>query len=262
MRTGDYELRHAIRDAFDGRENYGSSGNSNASTLLQDNAMFKYFMEVPMDRDEFDIPAFLLYQFKRLTRDCLKDREPYPDKIVLPLYAGGYAPNYKTIGPLMNRILRYDFFFNRLISINLEKCPSTYYATLGAIFNQGFVPIAMQTWTLRKETQATDDGMGRTVFRMVRPNLWVNPDTYENREDEVQRFVVNKMMKALIGYKHTVYSHNLPISMVCPRGTAFATRVIIDYPPFRFKLVEYPSISLRNEDLLDLALRYKEEVVQ
>lgn len=254
---------YSFDNVYEGNERYNSIGSaSGAMSLLPDNAMFKCYMEIPLNKEQFELPAFLLYKFKTIMVQYCADGKPFPDKLEVPLYTFNSWITYKTLPCIIGYIWRLDFMKDRLVPIRVDKCKEAYYGTPGGIFDSNYEPLALQTWTVTRESMPTGENSSRDIFILERPNLWVNPEVYNQREDEVQRFIVNKMIKAASGHVCSTWGKSNACVLYRDGHTSFYIRTILDNCPVTLKLVDTPSISTTNEDLIDLALKYKEEIIQ
>lgn len=207
-------------------------------------------MVIPITGDCLEIPVFLLEEFLRTK----VNKENPVDAFVVKLNTVHRVSDYKSIDAIMRNVLHSTYRSCRLVKIiSTGTHGKTYYGTLGAIFNENYQPIAMCSWQVMKTSSGT--------LKYLKPILRVNPCSFINKSDSVERYIVNKLVPTALRIPD-VYA---PYTRCSDRGnntTLFKIKVEIDQCPFTIERPDAPSISTTNRNLLDIALNNIDEVVQ
>lgn len=217
----------------------------------------KKYMEIPISGDVIELPLLAFDAFRDI-----KKRSINSDVLVAQLYSCGTTSDYKSLDAIMRDTMSTNF--NRhLMQVQIAGCPSTYYATYGAVFNDDLKPLMMLSWIMEKKA----DGDGRLKYHYKRPLLRINPGVCVSKEDNVQRFIANKVLLNSLNYPiATPYFFNCDAFIDQTRDyssrSTWAVKVEIDECPFYIKTIDTPSISVTNEGLLQLAADHIEEILQ
>ena len=215
---------------------------------------FEKYMEIPISSDVFELPLFAFEDFKKMHQD-----KKIGDVIVASLYSCGQTSNYKSLDSIMKDTLSTPFD-KHLCRVLIPGSPAVYYATFGAIFDENFTPLMMLSWIM--ERRVHEEGLIK--YRYKKPLLRLNPYPCLNKEDALQKFICGKWMTTALGanvYTPSAYgcrnfieqSGNLSFNHV---------KIEIDECPFVIKGTDVPSISVTNEDLLQLAAEHIDEILQ
>ena len=227
--------------------------------LLMSNPLSEetWCMEIPVTSSIFEIPIFALNAFSRASPI---DDNPI-DIVVATIKASPRRSQYKTLTPAVKSIINTNYDVADLIMLPKKDEEPTYYGTYGVLFDAQFTPVVMMTWEVLKVFNSESK---KTKFRFIRPILRVAPYIVTNKDDSVQRFIVNKIIPAALYYKT-----HLP--MVIENGNfeahsyttgSFPVKVVIDNSPFHMRKISTPSISTTDKELLQVALDNIDELIQ
>lgn len=252
----DYTLRNAYCCSFRSMARYRTYGRD-----IVDGDIFTHFMEIPLVGDTFRVPLLATRQFMDSWREHCEKGTPMIDCIAAYLSCTGASTDYKTINPIMDNVLNKECSCGQLLSIHPRGQSFQYYGCAGAIFDEDLKPMAVQAWVFHKK-KAIENGKDIEQLTLVRPELWVNPEAYLNKADMVQKFIANKMIGTLVGT--VVYKPDRFYGSAFDFNSAYniQVRIILDQWPYKVRKVSTPSISTSNEELIQLALDHKEELLQ
>lgn len=216
------------------------------------------YMTVPLTSDLIEVPSLALPAFE--TDLQLRNNNNYPEELAITLTCQGSRTNYKSLEAVVRDVFPTRFSLYHLIKIpELKDTTKKYYITNGAIFDEDFNPMVMVTWQIQKVYSDS------TTFklRFIRPILRVSPEVVINKDNSIERFIVNKLMtNALSIYRIEIPSINGNDIFEAQWGQSFKAKVVIDKMPFPIKKVDVPSISTTNEELLNVALDNIDELIQ
>lgn len=229
---------------------YWGLNNSIPTTMMR-------YMEVPLDKDVFELPLFAFSAFKEMHKANIEG-----DVLTAQLFSCGVSSSYKSLDAIMKDCLSTNFS-RHLIQIQLSGTASIYYATFGAVFSEDFEPLMMLSWIMERKT----DDEGKVVYHYKRPLLRLKPEICVSKEDSIQRFLSGKMMVAgLNSIIHTPYFYDchafLEQGNPYSSGSIHHLKVEIDQSPFIIRDSDTPSVSVTNEDLLQLVADHIDEVIQ
>ena len=215
---------------------------------------FEKYMEIPISSDVFELPLFAFEDFKKMHQD-----KKIGDVIVASLYSCGQTSNYKSLDSIMKDTLSTPFD-KHLCRVQIPSSHNIYYATFGAVFDENFTPLMMLSWIIERRVHEE----GFIKYRYKKPLLRLNPYPCLNKEDALQKFICGKWMTTALGatvYTPSTYSWRDFIEQ--PDYLCFDyVKVEIDECPFVIKGTDVPSISVTNEDLLQLAAEHIDEILQ
>lgn len=214
----------------------------------------KKYMEIPIDSDVFELPLLAFEDFKKMHQN-----EKIGDVIVASLYSYGQTSDYKSLDSIMKDTLS-THFDRHLYKVQMPNSPNVYYTTFGAVFDENFTPLMTLSWIMERRVNKE----GVVKYHYKKPLLRLNPYPCLNKEDTLQKFICGKWMTTALGA--TVYT---PFTYDCrnfiePHGYPGFNhvKVEIDECPFIIRGTEAPSISVTNEDLLQLAADHIDEILQ
>lgn len=244
-----------IRRTF---ENWYSNGYKHfLQTTVNENSIN---LVVPINKETILVPIVALDTLA--TTEGILDKKP-ADSIVITLDNIGKQTTYKSLDAGMKDVLTSVLSRYSLVKLP-QKNPTDpiYYGTCGAIFDKEFKPIMMMLWEMKKVISSDEDQEVKLKF--IRPIVWIDAYTYIYKSNAVERFIANKITTEALN------NHYIEIARVRNNGhfiyedynCRFTPKVIIDECPFELQKTDVPSISTTNEELLDVALNYIEEVVQ
>lgn len=218
------------------------------------------FMIVPINEDTFEIPTFLLNKFINIVD---KDYENNVDAIVVDLNYLNQKSGYKSIDSCIREVISTNFEKAHLIKIaDVGDHFKSYYGTQGAIFNSDFFPLMMMSWIMKKVPK--EDNSSSFEYKFYKPILRVSPEVFINKDDSVQRYIINKIVSEVlsidcIACPHIYSSNRFNIDSICH---SFKAKVEIEHCPFVFKKTDTPSISTTDEELLNTVINNIDEVIQ
>lgn len=216
------------------------------------------YMVIPISSENIEIPVMAL---SMSTMENQIRAKGDLDAIVVNLNnIGGYTM-YKSASAAIRNV-----FSTVYCNVHLRKIMSVgdtekkYYGTYGAIFDENFKPIVMLSWEMKRVHQ---DGENNPIkFKFIRPILRVAPEVLINKSNVIERFIINQIIPTSLTlnyisspscYKTTIYEGNDRDEKV---------KVIIEDSPFIVREADVPSVSTTNEELLDIASNYIDEVVE
>lgn len=216
------------------------------------------YMVVPISSENIEIPVMAL---DMPTMEAQIRVKGDLDAIVVNLdNIGGYTM-YKSasaaIRDVFSTVYR-NMHLRRIMSVGDSE--KTYYGTYGAIFDENFKPIVMLSWEMKRTHQ--DDKNNPIKFKFIRPILRVAPEVLINKSNVIERFIINQIIPTSLTltyisspsvFRTTIYEENDRDKKV---------KVIIEDSPFVVKEADVPSVSTTNEELLDIASNYIDEVVE
>lgn len=213
------------------------------------------YMEIPLAGDMMEIPVFALSVL--LNAEGVQSIEQ-PQIIAANMQNMGYTFNYKSLDVNIRNALESSFSQKHLIKIPLGN--NHYYLTKGLILDDRFNILMVQSWLMQRIPYKDTDDASRLKF--AKPVLRVAPKVYENRNDAMSKYIINKIIPvgALISVTHPFTSKYQLIET--DLGHLYYVKVEIDDIPFRIVDTETPSISTTNKELLDIALDHIDEFLQ
>jgi len=212
-------------------------------------ATCKKYMEIPVNKDSFELPTFCLLNFAKIV--VAKQEK---DMLVAQMFSNGYKSRYKSLDSIMRELLPCSYQ-DHLYDVQMSESSSIYHVTHGAVFDASFKPLMMMSWQMKKRVGENDD----ISFHFKKPLFRLDPDLYVNKEDAIQRFLSGKMLTTVL---NTTISH---LNMFIPYfhfEDTYRIKVEIDKCPFVVRGVDVPSISVTNKGLLQLAADHIDEVLQ
>lgn len=236
---------------------YGDCRNSMIRSQYRsmvDPITFEKYMEIPISSDVFELPLFAFEDFKRMHRN-----EKIGDVIVASLYSCGQTSTYKSIDSIMKDTLS-TYFDKRLCRIQVPNSTNVYYATFGAVFNENFTPLMMLSWIMERRVNEE----GAIKYQYKKPLLRLNPYPCLNKEDALQKFICGRWMTTALGVTvDTPSTYGCRSFIEQPDSFRFNhVKIEIDECPFVIRSTDVPSISVTNEDLLQLAADHIDEILQ
>ena len=219
------------------------------------------YMVIPITNDCIEIPTMVMYSLTAIENKIKKNESP--DAIVVNLKNTGGFTIYKSLAAGIKDMfssLYKNSYLRKLTTVGDPE--KTYYGTYGAIFDENFKPIVMLSWEVRKIYR--DDELRPYKYKFIRPILRVAPEVFINKSNTVERFIINQIIP-------TALSINYLSSPSCHRSVIYESnstnyntkvKVLIEKIPFIIKETDVPSISTTNEELLDTALNYIDEIIE
>lgn len=213
----------------------------------------KKYMEIPIDSDVFELPLFAFEDFKKMHQD-----KKIGDVIVASLYSCGQTSDYKSLDSIMKDTL--STYFNRhLCKVQIPNSPNVYYATFGAVFDENFTPLMMLSWIM--ERRVHEEGVIKYQYK--KPLLRLNPYPCLNKEDALQKFICGRWMTTALGTRvGTPFIYNCQDFIETGYFSFEHVKIEIDECPFVIRGTDVPSISVTNENLLQLAADHIDEILQ
>lgn len=214
----------------------------------------KKYMEIPIDSDVFELPLFAFEDFKKMHKN-----KKIGDVIVASLYSCGQTSDYKSLDSIMKDVLS-TFFDMHLCRVQISNSPNVYYATFGAVFDENFTPLMMLSWIM--ERRVNEEGVIK--YRYKKPLLRLNPYSCLNKEDALQKFICGRWMTTALG--ETIYAPSFYDCSSFLEQQGYLrfnhVKIEIDECPFVIRGTDVPSISVTNENMLQLAADHIDEILQ
>lgn len=213
------------------------------------------YLEIPINKEVFEVPMFALYALQRVISDGTVGRT---DAIVVSLADHGRKPGYKTLERNMVDVLECDFESSKLIRVDASNGSENvrYYGTHGAIFDDGYSPVAMYTCQIKRTE--IDSESHTYSYEILKPILRIRPDSYKTRGDSMEKFITNKLILTSISDSVAPCDYNNTINTL----PEYNVEVVIGDIPFKPIIADSPSISTTNKELLELVVDHIEEVIQ
>lgn len=213
------------------------------------------YLEIPINKDVFEVPMFALHALQRIISDGTVNRT---DAIVVSLADHGSKPNYKTLERNMVDVLESDFESSKLIRVDASNGSENvkYYGTHGAIFDDGYSPVAMYTCQVKRTE--IDSESHTYSYEILKPILRIRPESFKTRGDSMEKFITNKLILAGISDSITPCYYSNTINVL----PEYNIEVVIGDIPFKPIIADSPSISTTNKELLELVVDHIEEVIQ
>lgn len=259
------DLSDTIRTAFAGVHNYCHC--YSRYNTIPSPSITKY-LEIPINEDVFEVPLFAFLSFVNAVKD---NKDTSTNAIVTVLKCINYTSGYKTVDRCMRDVLYENYRNSKLVVVEAKKGDDTirYYGTHGAVFNDDFQPIAMCSWQIERYWNDIKEIDGKVKgkvarYKFLKPILRISPYVYLEKDDTMERYLVNKLMTAClengVNYPPSGYTgdrFDTPSWQECAH-----IKIEIDYTPFVVRETLAPSISTSNKQLLQLAIDHIEEVLQ
>lgn len=217
------------------------------------------YMLIPVIGDNIEIPTMAMYSLPTLENKILQ-KEPI-DALVVNLNNNGGYSSFKSASASIRdafTVLYKNAHLRRLVTVGDPE--KTYYGTYGAIFDENFKPIVMLSWELEKIYR--DDEQVPFRYKFIRPILRVAPEVFINKSNTVERFIINQIIPIALSitYLSSPIFHR---SMIYESNSGNCkVKVLIEKILFIIKETDVPSISTTNEELLDTALNYIDEIIE
>ena len=221
------------------------------------------YMEIPIDRDQIEVPVLALAKF--LKEEHGNTGEP-TTSLVIDMYDNGVMPSYKSLESIFKELSVIDYSLGKLIKVQIKPEEPVYYFSYGAIFNSSYTPIAMTSWIMKRVQENLNDGTYK--YEIIRPLLRIDPVCFTEKKDSVQKFIVNRLTNASlserISFPNTYRSSDNITRMLLYRNNRDwykDVKIEIDKFPFTIKEVSTPSINTNNDELIQIAKNYIDEIL-
>ena len=224
----------------------------NSNTHLTRNT----YMEIPLTGDTVEIPVFALGILIGVGTEI--HRIDQYQVIAANMYDGEYHLHYKSLDANIRNALTGSFRQRHLVKVTSNS--NTYYLTRGLILDSDFNVLVMQSWLMQRVPPKSSDGAAR--FKFAKPVLRVAPTVYEDRNDAMSKYIINKIIPAGALARVAVPSTSNYELIETDTQSVLSVQVVIDTIPFRMVDTETPSISTTNRELLDIALNHLDELIQ
>lgn len=217
------------------------------------------YMLIPVTGDNIEIPTMAIFSLPTLENKILQ-KEPI-DALVVNLNNNGGYSTFKSVSASIRdafTVLYKNAYLRKLVTVGDPE--KTYYGTYGAIFDENFKPVVMLSWELEKIYR--DDELRPYKYKFIRPILRVAPEVFINKSNTVERFIINQIIPTALSitYLSSPIFHR---SMIYESNSGNCkVKVLIEKIPFIIKETDVPSVSTTNEELLDTALNYIDEIIE
>lgn len=217
------------------------------------------YMLIPVTGDSIEIPTMAMFSLPTLENKILQ-KEPI-DALAVNLNNNGGYSTFKSVSASIRdafTVLYKNAHLRKLVTVGDPE--KTYYGTYGAIFDENFKPIVMLSWELKKIYR--DDEQDPFRYKFVRPILRITPEVFINKSNTVERFIINQIIPTALSitYLSSPIFHRSMIYEI--NSGNCKVKVLIEKIPFIIKETDVPSISTTNEELLDTALNYIDEIIE
>ena len=207
------------------------------------------YLEIPIG-DSFELPVFALDAFSKNI-----EKHPDMDMLVAPLYSMGAKPNYVTLNRYMKDVL-IECNDTHLIELDIPGDPPfKYYGTHGAIFDENLKPVMICSWQIQRKPSTSEEKPYDYFFE--RPLIRISPDCFQAQSNPMERFIAKKFPMEILSIRRV--NPQIPESPIRYSGS-YNIKIEIDVSPFILKQVKYPSVSVTDNDLLQIARDYIEEI--
>lgn len=228
------------------------------------------YMEIPIVQDVFEVPLFAFNTFVYAVGQNIDSQAA---AIVVSLDTMENTPSYVTVDRFMRDVLLERYSTSRLVLLEVKQGNDTltYYGTQGAVFDRDFNPLMIcsyqleRVWTVEANAGEPDKEVVR--YKFLQPILRINPNTFLYKESSMERFLVNKLMTNCLENKFNLpYAYNLASGrFISPSNyddVLMPVKVEICDCPFQIHETETPSISTTNQQLIQTAIDYLDELIQ
>lgn len=245
------DLKHTIQRCFEGFF-------QDTIYSYRDNVIHNFqYMNVPVFKDVFELPTFMFRELFNYDSSAIVDTV---DTFTACLNYTGAKSTYKTLSSKLRIILTQMFHTARLVKIPLDPLGENYYyGTCGAIFDKDLMPVMIMSWRVEKVQQNNVDKS--FVYKFTQPILRISPSVFTAKANPLTRYIINQIIpNTLICRCDTPQIYNN--SLFPSTFESFNVKVDIGDFPFSFRKVNTPSVSTTNEELLHVALKHIDEVVE
>lgn len=216
------------------------------------------YMVIPISSENIEIPIMAL---SLSTIESQIRAQGDIDAIVVNLDSIGGYTMYKSASAAIRNVfstLYRNMHLMRIMSVGDPE--KTYYGTYGAIFDENFKPVVMLSWEMKKIFQ--DNENTPIKFKFIRPILRVAPEVLINKSNVIERFIINQIIPTSLTLNYISSPSTFGTTIYEENDRDEKVKVIIEDIPFVVKEADVPSVSTTNEELLDIASNYIDEVVE
>ena len=217
-------------------------------------------MEIPIKENVFEIPTFVLAELRH-TFDTFSVSFNIDESIEAIITEVGKSPitsSYKSVERAMKDNITSHSSMGALIKTEAKKGHErvVYYVTHGLVMNDKMKPVMMCSWIINR--QIAEDGTLK--FKWVQPVLRVDPKVFIYKEDEMEKFIVNRMVKQCLEHKVAAPLSGYLPSCFEEERHFMPIRVEIFPNCFNTVPVKTPSISTTNDELKQAVLDNLEDI--
>lgn len=208
------------------------------------------YMEIPI-KDSFELPVFALHAFEEYIH-----KTPNMDVLVAPLYSMGAKPSYVTLTRYMKDVLL-EGGGSECIELDIPGDPPLkYYGTHGAVFDENLKPVMICSWQIERKPSTSEERL--YDYFLKRPLIRISPDCFQAQSNAMEKFIAKKFpMEILSTRSVTTFSiSNTPIE----QRHVYHIKIEIDESPFYLKQAEFPSVSVTDHSLLQIARDHIDEI--
>ena len=214
------------------------------------------YIEIPLSSPQFEVPVFAMMDFDRALEDGYNGQEA----IVARLRKGNLMSRYSSINRIMQDVICSTYKQNFLVPVAVT-CGNDevyYFATQGAVFTRHLHPLVMCSWIVE-----WTEGNDQFDFRLIRPIMRVDPECYVNKSNPMEKFIVNKMMPAVLDVQPNLHESIDPPSVghIADPLNPYEIKVEICKSPFIMRRPGEPSISTTTGELVQTAINHFNEII-
>ena len=232
-----------LRDFSSSRFDYGYNG------PLFDTVKY---LEIPINKDVIEVPMFIFRKFRyALSHNLDTDAEA----IAVRIETRNHISRYKSLERSMQDLLL-DSYQSKLVRVPIENRDGTsiYFCTHGAVFSPVFEPLFLCSWQLQKIEEGN--------YKLLKPVIWMHPSVYTDNTDKMAKFLASKVVSYALSNSISVNYSDVTSSRILSYDRLYYPQVVIGKCPFVLRDMETPSISTTNEELLQIAIDHKDELIQ
>lgn len=220
------------------------------------------YMEIPITDNTFELPLLAIDTFHEL---IVKDKDDQVKTIVVVLNTQEISSRYKSLERAMTDVLTETY--NRrlaLIYVKQGNEMAPYYGTQGAIFDKDFNPLMMCSCVIERSKESEDS---KSIYKFSKLILRIDPHAFLHKTTSMERFISNKMITTCLENNFYLPSINYRMNInrndlrVIRPNEKFPVKVEIDDCPFTIRSAATPSISTNNQQLLQVAIDYINEIL-
>lgn len=209
-------------------------------------------LEIPIDSDGiFELPCFVYKDARLFKNDSI-------NSVVVPFCYNSSQSSFRSLDCALRDSLELQYKKGNLRKLPCAQGEDPYYCTRGIILDKNMWPVMIMSWQIKRVP--TDDPL-TSKFQLLAPILRVAPKVYLNKSNAVERYIVNKIIPAALCCGSIIKpSWACTTFFTGATNNLFHVRVEIGSSPFVLHEAERPSITTGNKQLLDLALKYIDDI--
>lgn len=223
--------------------------NNNIATL----GSFSHYVDIDIGTPTFEVPLFLMSYFVKHLASISMSPNTH---LVSPLQKNDKTSIYKSIPTALSKdIFQAQYYNHRLYKVKVPNSNNIYYGTQGALFTKDLKPIFMGSWKVSGKYGLTSDGNTVYKYFLLKPILRIAPKVYLDKEDSVQSFLCNKLLKTFLECDVDIPSYYFRPYMDA-YDRYYKVQVILEDIPLKITSVPLPTQSTTQQELKDTVLEH------